>query len=109
MVNALMRLKRHEQLMIDEAMTVVNVPTRRELDTTHKRVHRLQQQLRTLQDTVENLAPMEAESASNPAPPAAPAAVAAAPQTSTSTARKKTVAKAARGKPKRRVQSKKRG
>jgi hypothetical protein len=59
MVNALMRLKRHEQVMMDEVMTALNMPTRREMDTTHKRVHELKQQLRTLQDTMENITPPE--------------------------------------------------
>ena len=55
MVNALMRLKRHEQAMMDEAMTALNMPTRRELDTSHERVHGLQQQLSAMQDALESL------------------------------------------------------
>jgi len=54
MVNALMRMKRHEQLMVEEVMTALNVPTRGEIDTTHKRVYELQRQLRQLQDAAED-------------------------------------------------------
>jgi class III poly(R)-hydroxyalkanoic acid synthase PhaE subunit len=53
MVNALMRMKRHEQLMIEEFMTALNIPTRREIDTTHKRVYELQQQVCRLQEALE--------------------------------------------------------
>jgi len=56
MVNALMRLKRHEQEMVHEVMTALNMPTRQEMDTSHKRVYELQRRLNALQDTVENLA-----------------------------------------------------
>jgi class III poly(R)-hydroxyalkanoic acid synthase PhaE subunit len=66
LVNALMRMKRHEQLMLEEVMTALNMPTRQEMDTTHMRVHELQQQLRHLQDTLD-------ESAEAPANPRAPA------------------------------------
>ena len=52
MVNALMRMKRHEQRMMEEVMTVLNVPTRREMDTAHKRVYELQRQLSGLQDAM---------------------------------------------------------
>lgn len=54
MVNALMRMKRHEQLMLEEILTALNMPTRREMDTTHRRVYELQQQLSRLQDTLED-------------------------------------------------------
>jgi class III poly(R)-hydroxyalkanoic acid synthase PhaE subunit len=60
MVNALMRLKRHEQQMLDEVMTALNMPTRQEMDTTHKRVHALQRQLCALQDAAEDQAAAEA-------------------------------------------------
>jgi len=95
MVNALMRLKRHEQTMMDEVMTALNMPTRRELDTTHQRVHGLQQQLGALQDAMENSLPAEQEAR------AAPRVAARAP------ARKKTAAKSATSQTRRRVQPKK--
>jgi len=63
MVNALMRLKRQEQRIVEEVMTAMNVPTRQELDTTHKRVHDLQRQVRRLQDALDDLTEPEAEPA----------------------------------------------
>jgi class III poly(R)-hydroxyalkanoic acid synthase PhaE subunit len=53
MVNALMRMKRHEQLMLEEVFTALNMPTRREMDTTHRRVYELQQQVCRLQEALE--------------------------------------------------------
>jgi class III poly(R)-hydroxyalkanoic acid synthase PhaE subunit len=95
MVNALMRLKRHEQSMMDEVMTALNMPTRRELDTTHQRVHGLQRQLGALQDAMENSLTDEQEAQD------APRAAARAP------AKKKSAAKPARSQAGRRVQPKK--
>ena len=54
-VNALMRLKQHEQLMIEQAMGALNMPTRRELDTTHRRVHELRRELRKLESKLDAL------------------------------------------------------
>jgi class III poly(R)-hydroxyalkanoic acid synthase PhaE subunit len=59
LVNSLMRMKRHEQFMVEEAMTALNIPTRREMDTTHKRVYELQRQLRELQEALEDAAESE--------------------------------------------------
>ena len=81
LVNALMRMKRHEQLMVEEAMTAMNMPTRREMDTTHKRVYELQRQLRELQDALEDTAGTEAAAAARTKPQAV------------KTARKKTTTK----------------
>jgi len=53
MVNALMRMKRQEQEMVEEVLTALNMPTRQEMDTTHKRVYELQRQLSRLQDSLE--------------------------------------------------------
>jgi class III poly(R)-hydroxyalkanoic acid synthase PhaE subunit len=53
MINALMRMKRHEQQMLEEVMTALNMPTRSEMDTTHKRIYDLQQQVCCLQDALE--------------------------------------------------------
>jgi len=97
MVNALMRLKRHEQSMMDEVMTAMNMPTRRELDTTHKRVHGLQQQLSAMQDALENITPADQDA--DEEPPVARA---------TSGARK-TAAKPANSPAKRRTQPKNKG
>jgi hypothetical protein len=86
--------------MMDEVMTAMNMPTRRELDTTHQRVHGLQQQLCALQDAMENSLPAGQEAQ------AAPRAAARAPAKK-KTAAKKTAAKPARSQAKRRVQPKK--
>jgi class III poly(R)-hydroxyalkanoic acid synthase PhaE subunit len=97
MVNSLMRLKRHEQAMIDEAMTAMNMPTRRELDTTHKRVHGLQRQLSAVQDALEDITPPA--TVGDKAPRAA----------RTKTTSTKTASKPAHRPVKRRVQAKKKG
>ena len=103
MVNALMRLKRHEQVMMDEVMTAMNMPTRRELDTTHQRVHGLQQQLCALQDAMENVTSGEQQA------PEAPRAAARAPAAvkRPAPAKKKAAAKPASSQTRRRVQPKK--
>jgi len=98
MVNALMRLKRHEQAMMDEVMTALNMPTRRELDTTHQRVHGLQRQLGALQDAMEESLTAAGQEAQD-----APRAAARAP------VKKKTAAKPASSQARRRVQPKKKG
>jgi len=102
MVNALMRLKRHEQAMMDEVMTAMNMPTRRELDTTHQRIHGLRQQLGALQDALENITPTgQPANASRSAAPEPATVKREAP------ARKKTAAKPVSSQAKRRVQPKK--
>jgi class III poly(R)-hydroxyalkanoic acid synthase PhaE subunit len=68
MVNALMRMKRHEQMVVEEVMTALNMPTRREMDTTHKRIQELQGQIRQLQDALEESNETRSEAA--PATPA---------------------------------------
>jgi hypothetical protein len=55
LVNALMRLKRHEQRMLEEVMTGMNMPTRQELDTSHKRVYELRRELRELQARMQGM------------------------------------------------------
>jgi class III poly(R)-hydroxyalkanoic acid synthase PhaE subunit len=52
MTNALMALKRQEQSMIDEALSALNMPTRRELDTSHRRVHQLQRRVWKLEEAL---------------------------------------------------------
>ncbi|MGD2073463.1 MAG: class III poly(R)-hydroxyalkanoic acid synthase subunit PhaE [Gammaproteobacteria bacterium] len=114
MVNALMRMKSHEQLMVQEFMTALNMPTRAELDTTHKRVYELQRQVRQLQDALEELAGNEAEAHAEAPPPAAPIARSASPRkkaaskkaASKKAASKKAVAKKTSGTARRRAQPK---
>jgi class III poly(R)-hydroxyalkanoic acid synthase PhaE subunit len=51
LVNTLMAVKRHEQKMVDEVLAGLNMPTRRELDTAHRRIHQLQRQLWELKES----------------------------------------------------------
>lgn len=53
MTNALMAMKRQEQTMVDEWLSALNMPTRRELDTSHRRVHHLQRRVWRLEETLE--------------------------------------------------------
>jgi len=71
LVNALMRMKRHEQMIVEEVMTAFNIPTRREMDTSHRRVHELQQQVRQLQDALEDATDTLARPQAEPAKTAA--------------------------------------
>jgi class III poly(R)-hydroxyalkanoic acid synthase PhaE subunit len=74
MINALMRMKHHEQGMVEEIMTGLNMPTRQEVDTSHRRVYELQRQLSRLQDALENgNGPAAATTTRASAQPAAPA------------------------------------
>lgn len=52
LVNTLMAVKRQEQKMVDELLSGLNMPTRRELDTSHRRMHRLQRQVWQLQEAL---------------------------------------------------------
>ncbi|MGZ8216779.1 class III poly(R)-hydroxyalkanoic acid synthase subunit PhaE [Methylomagnum sp.] len=45
LTNSLFAIKRQEQKMMEEAQSALNMPTRRELDTSHKRVHQLQRRV----------------------------------------------------------------
>ncbi len=55
LTNTLMALKRHEQQMMEELQSSLNMPTRRELDTTHRRVHEVRREIRALACQVEDL------------------------------------------------------
>lgn len=46
MVNALMAWKQQGRRMLDETLGMMNLPTRRELDSVHKRLHELRKQSR---------------------------------------------------------------
>jgi class III poly(R)-hydroxyalkanoic acid synthase PhaE subunit len=100
MVNALMRMKRQEQIMVEEVMTALNVPTRREIDTTHQRVYQLQRDMRALQEEAAERAEAEAARAEAPRDLAATPA----PETVQPAARKKAAARASSGPAKRRAQ-----
>jgi len=49
MVNALMRVKRHARLLVDETLGAFNMPTRREMNTVLKRQQELKRAIRALQ------------------------------------------------------------
>jgi class III poly(R)-hydroxyalkanoic acid synthase PhaE subunit len=53
LVNTLMAVKRQEQKMVDEVLGSLNMPTRRELDTSHRRVHQLQRQIWRLEEALD--------------------------------------------------------
>lgn len=50
LVNALMAVKQQEQILTDGFLGQFGLPTRRELDTAHQRIHQLQRQVRSLQE-----------------------------------------------------------
>lgn len=52
LTNSLMAVKRQEQKMVDEALGALNMPTRRELDTSHRRLHGLQRQVWRMQQSL---------------------------------------------------------
>ena len=107
MVNALMRLKRHEQTIMDEALAAMNIPTRQEMDTTHRRVYELQRQLCALQDTLDDLTDALEELEDPVETSAAATAVeVTAPVTKKTTTKKKASAKKKAAQPKSRAQTK---
>jgi poly[(R)-3-hydroxyalkanoate] polymerase subunit PhaE len=53
-VNASMALKRQGQLMVQEALSALNAPSRRELDTAHFRVHKLNREVKALQQQLKD-------------------------------------------------------
>lgn len=53
MVNTLLAAKRQEQKMVDELLGALNMPSRRELDTSHRRIHQLQRQVWKLREELE--------------------------------------------------------
>lgn len=55
LTNTLMAVKRHEQQLMAEVQSGLNMPTRRELDTSHKRVHELRRELRGLEGRIGDL------------------------------------------------------
>jgi class III poly(R)-hydroxyalkanoic acid synthase PhaE subunit len=55
MVNALMALKKHGQMLTDEYLSTFNMPTRRELATIHERFQQLRGENRSLRSELEGL------------------------------------------------------
>lgn len=54
LTNTLMAVKRQEQKMVDELLGAMNMPTRRELDTSHRRLHQLQRQVWRMAESLED-------------------------------------------------------
>ena len=75
MVNALMAVKRHGSLLVDESLESMNMPTHREINTLHRRLHEMRREYRALRDDVEQLRDaLKGSSAAASAPAKAPAA-----------------------------------
>jgi len=55
LTNTLMAVKRHEQQLVAELQSALNMPTRRELNTSHRRVQELRRELRALEGQMESL------------------------------------------------------
>jgi class III poly(R)-hydroxyalkanoic acid synthase PhaE subunit len=53
--NATMAIKRQEQRMVDEALAGLNMPTRRELDTAHRRQAELRREVKALRRALEDV------------------------------------------------------
>jgi len=55
LTNTLMAAKRHEQHVVTEVQGALNMPSRREVDTTHRRVHHLRREIRVASHRIECL------------------------------------------------------
>jgi polyhydroxyalkanoate synthase subunit PhaE len=55
MVNALAAVKRQGSALVDEFLESMNIPTRQEINTMHKRLHELQRQNRALRGEIEQI------------------------------------------------------
>lgn len=74
MVNALMAVKHHGSLLVDEMLESMNMPTHREINTLHHRLHEMRRNYRSLREEVEQLRderqrPPAAATPSTKAPP----------------------------------------
>jgi polyhydroxyalkanoate synthase subunit PhaE len=55
LVNSLMKLKRHGTMLVDEALGAMNMPTRAEVDTLHRRLQEVRREIKALQAAIESL------------------------------------------------------
>jgi len=55
MVNAMMAVKHHGSLLVDETLESMNMPTHREINTLHQRLHEMRRDYRSLRDEIEQL------------------------------------------------------
>jgi class III poly(R)-hydroxyalkanoic acid synthase PhaE subunit len=59
LINASMQLKRHGQLLTEEVMGALNMPTRQELDTAHLRTHQLKGEVKALEQRLKEVLAQE--------------------------------------------------
>ena len=59
LVDALMRVKHHGQVMAEEMLGALNMPSRRELDTAHARIQDLKRQVMALKQQLKNSQPKD--------------------------------------------------
>ncbi|HYE37771.1 class III poly(R)-hydroxyalkanoic acid synthase subunit PhaE [Methylocaldum sp.] len=59
LTNTVFAVKRQEQKMVEEVLSAFNMPTRRELDTSHRRLHQLQRRVWQLEQTLEESSALE--------------------------------------------------
>jgi class III poly(R)-hydroxyalkanoic acid synthase PhaE subunit len=55
LVNSLMKLKRHGTMLVDEALGAMNMPTRAEVDTLHRRLQEVRREIKGVQAAIESL------------------------------------------------------
>ena len=55
MVNALMAVKRHGSLLVDEMLESMNMPTHREINTLHHRLHQMRRDYQALREEIDQL------------------------------------------------------
>ncbi|MBF0185871.1 MAG: class III poly(R)-hydroxyalkanoic acid synthase subunit PhaE [Magnetococcales bacterium] len=55
MVNGMMRVQQYQQNMADETMAALGMPTRREMNTSHRQVQDLKRRVRSLEDQLKRL------------------------------------------------------
>ncbi|MBF0161768.1 MAG: class III poly(R)-hydroxyalkanoic acid synthase subunit PhaE [Magnetococcales bacterium] len=55
MINAMMRVQKHVQVATDEMLAALHMPTRRELDSSHRQVQDLKRRLRAMEEEIKGL------------------------------------------------------
>lgn len=72
MVNAMMAAKQQSALLVDEVLEAMNIPTRNELNTVHRRVHDLRRENHALRAELAQIRELLESKGSKAAPAAAP-------------------------------------
>lgn len=98
LVNAMMALKRHVGLMMDEGLGALNMPTRTEIDTLQERLQEARRQNRRLRADVDELKErvdqLGSQATAEPSAPARPSATRSTRRTAPRTTKKKAPAAA---------------